>query len=117
MFGKLSSVFAFFKNFDTIKGVLTQVYTAISKTVSVLSYIETQITDTKLGNLLSDYLPKIIDILVKIVNIFQKYGGIIGLILPAFAAKKLSADEVDNELKEAKDTLDSIADSLDKFLK
>jgi hypothetical protein len=110
MFSKFSNFFAIFKNLDKIKDVLNTSYTALVKVHTALVFIESQTNDTKLGKLVSEYLPKTIEVTGKIKEIFEKYGPLVGLDIGAVAQSFINEGTLVAELKQS-------SRELDKYLK
>jgi|688.fasta_scaffold1453206_2 hypothetical protein len=94
------------KNILEAAGVL---YVTLNKVLEILNFLETKSNDTKLGKILEQYLPVLISVITKIVNMFTKYGKYVGFVAPA-TVQSDGADE--DELK--KHLLD-LSDKLDKY--
>ena len=108
MFQSLTSSFAIFKNLGKIKEVLNVAYTAIVKLHTVLSFLDAQTNDTKLGKVLEGYLPKTVETLEKILEIFKKYGKYIDLDTTVVAQSILSELTLIEELEKSNKELNAI---------
>lgn len=108
MLQKISSFFSFLKNADKIKQAVSTLYISISKVLSTLMFIETQITDTKLGNTLREYIPQVITILKKIKEIIEKYGFVVGFVPPVEALNLVITDNLKKELSFVSKKLDEL---------
>jgi hypothetical protein len=97
MFTKITSAFAIFSNLGKIKLVASSTYTVIVRLLAVMKFIQTQITDTKLGEVLDKYMPATINALETVKNLAEKYGAVLG-ITPAIAAQSVGSD-LEAELK------------------
>lgn len=101
MFNKFSNFFAIFKNLDKIKDILNTSYVALVKVHTSLVFIESQTNDTKLGKLVSEYLPKTIEVTGKIKEIFEKYGPLFGLDLGVVAQSLVNEGTLIAELSQS----------------
>jgi len=73
------TAFSLAKNLVKIKDAVNVVYIAIVKVLQALVFIESQLGDTKLGQLLETYIPKIIEVLTLVKELIEKYGKYIGV--------------------------------------
>jgi hypothetical protein len=110
MFSKFSNFFSIFKNLDKIKDILNTSYVALVKVHTSLVFIESQTNDTKLGKLISEYLPKTIEVTGKIKELFEKYGPLVGLQVEVVAQSFINEGTLVAELKQS-------SRELDKYLK
>jgi hypothetical protein len=107
---------AFFlaKNLAKIKDVVNVSYVAIVKTLQSLAFIETQLGDTKLGLLLENYIPKIIEVLTKVKELIEKYGKYIGVTPVTPVAGTLSEVSLQQSLAELDGALKKLNEALTK---
>jgi ferritin-like metal-binding protein YciE len=108
MFTSLSSAFIIFKNLGKIKEVLNVAYTAVIKLHTVLTFLDSQTDNTKLGKLLDGYLPKTVEVLEKIIDIFKKYGKYIDLDTTVVAQSILSESTLIEELEKSNKELNGL---------
>lgn len=109
MIKKLTSSLSIFKNLDKIKEILSSAYFAIVNTLATLTFLENQLNDTKLGTILKNYLPKTIEVLSKIKQIFEKYGYLANLKIST-EAQAISEENLLQQLTHS-------SKQLDEFLK
>lgn len=105
MFKSLTSALKIFRNLSQIKAVVETIYVSIVKTKSILEFITTQLNDTKLGKVLADYVPSTISLLDKVIQVFEKYGEMIGLSLDV---KTLNISPAIEEINQLKGKLDEL---------
>jgi len=108
MFQSLTASFAIFKNLGKIKEVLNVAYTAVVKLHAVLVFLDSQTNDTKLGKVLEGYLPKTVETLEKILEVFKKYGKYIDLDTTAVAQSILSELTLIEELEKSNKELNGL---------
>ena len=97
MFTKLRSAYQIASNIGQIQAIVAAAFLSIVKTADILEFILKQTTDTKLGKVVDQYLPPVIDILNKVKTIILKYGKYIGFdetVSPQTATEALSLDEL-----------------------
>lgn len=105
MLNKFLSAFSYFKNIENIRATLNASYVALVRTLATLVFIQSQVNDTKLGKTVSEYLPKTIEVLEKLKELFEKYGKYIGLDVGAAVAQGIINEEslsreLDKSIKE-----------------
>ena len=104
MFTKITGAFAIFSNLGKIKLVASSSYTVVVRLLAVMKFIQTQITDTKLGEVLDKYMPAVINALETVKSLAEKYGAVLG-ITPAIVAQSVSGSDLEGELKAAVQSL------------
>ncbi len=107
MLTKLRTAYQIASNLGQIQAIISAAFLSIVKTADILEFILKQTTDTKLGKIVDQYLPPVIDILNKVKAIVLKYGKYIGFeetVSPQNETETLSLDELE-ELKKQLDEL------------
>lgn len=107
MFSNIVSAFKIVSNLDKITSVVTTAYTALVKLISVLAFIEGQITDTKLGDVLEKYLPAVLTTLRKIKELVEKYRNLFGIV-PKPEVVSQGADDLHADLEKSIAELDEL---------
>lgn len=111
MFTSFSSTYKIITNLATIRDTISTIYTVVVKTSKAVTYLETQINDTKLGVTVAQYLPLIKNVLAKIQSLIEKYGALIGIT--PITVDTLDVKNPDDHKKSLQEALDA----LDKLLK
>ena len=110
MFNKFSLVLSLFKNFDKVTNVIQTIYDTVIKLYSCLVFIQSEITNTKLGKTLEKYLPICIDILDKVKTIIEKYGHLVNLNVETSAQSiNISEESLEDELKKSLNKLNELS--------
>ena len=87
-----------------LKEYITLIFTAILKTRNILDYIESELDDTKVGDILEKYVPTVKKALDKVSTAVAKVLGFLGVEIQAEVVT-LSKDNVDSEVAELEDAL------------
>ena len=106
MFKNFTSAFKLVKNLDGIRQVVGAAFTALTKLKAVLVYVEQQANDTKLGIILSKYLPSVLSMLSLVIDVFNKYAPLVGVVLTPFTVLDDNLiEELDRSIAELKSLL------------
>lgn len=110
MFNSISTALKVVKNLDKIKEVVASSYEVVVKVLAVAKYLQTQLNDTKLGLVLTKYLPTIIAALVNVIAVVDKFGPLFGVNISAAASSEhvLDADDLQQDLLDSIDKLNGI---------
>jgi len=104
----MSNIFAAFKiatNIGKIKAAIDTVYIVLDKALAVIQIVSKQTDNTKLGNIIKQYVPGVESTLIKLKDLILKYGPIIGFVPPVSAQ---STDDPKLELTNALNALDDL---------
>ena len=108
MIKKYFSAVSLLKNLGKITEIINASYIAIVKIIATLQFIQNNVNDTKLGNKLDQYIPKINGLLTKVKEIIEKYGKYINFVPPVESSATIQSESILKELDKSFKDLDAL---------